>query len=125
MRLSSLVLVALLALPSAASAAQDLGRVTKALRPTLRTFDDKGQPLGQLAGGDLKLPTPIVAIGAGNSIGVNAGGKVVYLRGIDVLTEGLTADCAPVQAAARPAGSTYAATNLGLGGAADCKKPGQ
>ena len=36
-------------------------------------------------------------------------------------TEGVTAQCKPVQSAARSSGSSYAATNMGLGGAADCK----
>ena len=43
------------------------------------------------------------------------------LRGLDVQTEGMQAKCAPVQTAAREKGSSYAASNMGLGGAAVCK----
>jgi hypothetical protein len=117
---SSLILTALLLLPGMAAAA-GMGSVTKALRPQLRTFDDKGQPLGVLPAASLKLPAPIVAFGVGGSIGVSQGGKTIFLRGLDVQTEGLRAACAPVQSAARPAGSAYAASNMGLGGAADCQ----
>jgi hypothetical protein len=108
----------LIATPAAAA---DLGHVTKALRPQLRTFDDKGQPLGTVSAADLKLPAPIVRFGIGNSVGVQRGDKVVFLRGLDVLTDNAKAKCAPVQTAARGAGTAYAASNMGLGGAADCQ----
>jgi hypothetical protein len=117
---TALALVALLLVPAVALAG---GTVTKVLRPQVHTFDDHGQPTGTLAAADLKVPTPIVAMGTGGSIGVNHGGKVIYLRGLDVQTEGLNATCKPVQTAARASGSAYAATNMGLGGPADCKKP--
>lgn len=119
-KLSVLILAALL-LPAAAAAAE-LGSVVKALRPQLRTFDDQGQPLGQIKASDLKLPTPIVGYGVGNSIGVRQAAGVIYLRGLDVQTDAAKAACAPVQTAARPKGSAYAASNMGLGGAADCKR---
>jgi hypothetical protein len=115
-------LVVLLLVPAVALAA-GMGTVTKVLRPQVHTFDDKGQPTGTLAAADLKTPAPIVAMGTGGSIGVNHAGKVIYLRGLDVQTEGLNATCKPVQTAARASGSAYAATNMGLGGPADCKKP--
>ncbi|WP_372781713.1 hypothetical protein [Phenylobacterium sp.] len=117
-----LALVLLLAIPAAAHA-ETMGSVTKALRPQLRTFDDKGQPLGQLSAEELKLPQPIVGYGVGNSIGVKHGAGVVYLRGLDVQTEGAKAACTAVAGAARASGSSYAASNMGLGGAADCKRP--
>ncbi|MFI4933984.1 MAG: hypothetical protein ACHP7N_05165 [Caulobacterales bacterium] len=119
---ASLVLIALILVPSLAFAA-GMGTVTKLLRPQLHTFDDKGQPVGVLNATDLKVPAPIVAMGVGGSVGVSQGGKVVFLRGLDVQTEGVNAVCTPVQTAARASGSAYAATNMGLGGAADCKKP--
>ncbi|HXQ11331.1 MAG TPA: hypothetical protein VN805_10100 [Caulobacteraceae bacterium] len=121
---TSLVLIALLLAPGLAFAGS-MGSVVKVLRPELRTFDDKGQPTGVLEAADIKVPAPIVAIGVGGSLGVNHGGKVVFLRGLDVQTEGVNAVCTPVQSTARAAGSAYAATNMGLGGAADCKRPGQ
>ena len=115
----SLILASLLLIPGLATAG---GTVTKALRPQLRTFDDKGQPTGVLAAGAIKLPAPIVAMGVGGSVGIRQGGKVVFLRGLDVETTGVNATCAPVQSAARASGTAYAATNMGLGGASDCKK---
>ncbi len=97
------------------------GTVVKALRPELRTFDDKGQPTGVVPASQLKLPADIVAMGVGGSVGIRSGGKVVFLRGLDVQTAGVTAACKPVQSAAPASGSTYAATNMGLGGASDCR----
>jgi hypothetical protein len=114
----SLILVALLIAPIGASAA---GTVVKALRPELRTFDDKGQPTGMVAATALKLPAGIVAMGVGGSVGIRQGGKVVFLRGLDVETQGVSAACKPVQSAARASGSAYAGTNMGLGGASDCR----
>ena len=123
-KLRTAVLILALALPAAAWA-ESLGNVTKALRPQLRTFDEKGQPLGQMAAGDLKLPAPIVGYGVGNSIGVRRGAQVVYLRGLDVQTDGAKAVCTAVAPTARASGTAYAASNMGLGGAADCKRPAQ
>ena len=120
----SLLAAALLLLPAAA-VAENLGSVTKALRPQLRIFSETGQPLGQIAATDIKYPAPIVGFGVGNSVGVKQGARVVYLRGLDVQTDKAAAKCAPVQGAARASGTAYAASNMGLGGAADCKKAGQ
>jgi hypothetical protein len=109
-----------LLVPSLALAA---GTVTKVLRPQVHTFDDSGQPTGVLNATDLKVPAPIVAMGTGGSIGVSHDGKTIFLRGLDVQTIGVNAACQPVQGAARASGSSYAATNMGLGGAADCRRP--
>jgi hypothetical protein len=117
----SLILTALLLIAGTALAA-DKGSVTKALRPQLRAFDATGQPAGTVSAAELKLPAPIVAMGVGGSVGINYGGKVIFLRGLDVETQGVNASCTPVQSSARPSGSAYAATNMGLGGAADCRK---
>jgi len=119
-RASLALIAALLLAPGVAAAG---GTVTKILRPQVRVFDLTGQPEGVLAASDLKLPAPIVATGVGGSVGVNHGGKVVFLRGLDVQTVGVNAVCTPVQSTARAAGSAYAATNMGLGGAAVCKRP--
>ncbi|HEY3811702.1 MAG TPA: hypothetical protein VGL66_00630 [Caulobacteraceae bacterium] len=115
----SLVALALVTISSAALAG-DLGRVTKFLRPSVHTFDANGQPLGTLNATDVKLPAAIVGLGKGKSIGIKVGGKTVYLRGLDVNTEGLEAKCEPVQTASRGSGSAYAGTNMGLGSASDC-----
>jgi hypothetical protein len=120
MRNLRVLMLASLLIPGPVSAAE-LGSVVKALRPVLRAFDDQGQPIGQIKASELDLPTPIVGYGVGNSIGVRHGAGVVYLRGLDLQTDAAKAACAPVQAAARPKGSAYAASNMGLGGAADCK----
>ena len=115
---ASLALVLAIMLPAAALAA---GTVTKVLRPSVHTFDEHGQPTGTLDASSVKVPAPIVAMGMGGSVGISHDGKVVFLRGLDVQTAGVTAACKPVQTAARAQGSSYAATNMGLGGAADCK----
>ncbi|HWF77198.1 MAG TPA: hypothetical protein VN694_08475 [Caulobacteraceae bacterium] len=115
---ASLALVLAIMLPATALAG---GTVTKILRPTIHVFDEHGQPAGTLDASAVKVPAPIVAMGMGGSVGINQGGKVVFLRGLDVQTAGVTASCKPVQTAARAQGSSYAATNMGLGGAADCK----
>jgi len=112
-------LLVALALPATALAG---GTVTKILRPQVHVFDAKGQPAGTLNASDVKTPTPIVAMGMGGSVGINHAGKVVFLRGLDVQTQGVNATCKPVQSAARASGSSYAATNMGLGGAADCQR---
>jgi hypothetical protein len=121
---TSLVIAALVILPVSVSlpaSALAAGTVTKALRPQLRTFDDKGQPTGMIPASQLKLPATIVAMGVGGSVGIRDGGKVVFLRGLDVETAGVSAACKPVESAARPSGASYAATNMGLGGASDCR----
>jgi hypothetical protein len=107
---------------STAAFAADLGKVIKVLRPTVRVFDAEGQPAGTLNAGDLKTPAQIVGVGKGQSIGVKVAGKVIYLRGLDVQTEGFRASCQPVESSARTAGTSYAGTNMGMGGAADCAK---
>ena len=117
---SRVFLAAALIMPGMAFAA-GLGSVTKVLRPQVRTFDAQGQPLGQVAAADIKTPAAIVGFGVGHSIGVSLRGKTVYLRGLDVQTDSAAGACKPVQVAARPAGSAYAASNMGLGGPADCK----
>jgi hypothetical protein len=119
---ASLALVLAIMLPAAALAAP-AGTVTKILRPQVHVFDDHGQPAGTLDASSVKVPAPIVAMGMGGSVGISHDGKVVFLRGLDVQTTGVTATCKPVQTAARAQGSSYAATNMGLGGAADCKTP--
>jgi hypothetical protein len=105
----------------AGPALADGGKITKVIRPQVMTYDEAGASLGMVAAKDVKVPAEIVAVGVGNRLGVKLNGKVVFLRGLDVQTEGLTAKCAPVQTATRQQGSSYAASNMGLGGAAVCK----
>jgi hypothetical protein len=114
-----IVLTLAIALPVAALAGT--AEVMKILRPTVHVFDAHGQPTGTLDASSVKVPAAIVAMGMGGSVGINHNGTVVFLRGLDVQTTGVTATCKPVQSAARTSGSSYAATNMGLGGAADCK----
>jgi hypothetical protein len=116
--LAPFVLVLAIMLPATALAG---GTVTKILRPQVHVFDAQGQPVGTLDASSVKVPAPIVAMGMGGSVGIDHAGKVVFLRGLDVQTQGVTAACKPVQSAARASGSSYAATNMGLGGAADCR----
>jgi hypothetical protein len=113
-------LVVATAAVSGAALAADYGRIVRVLRPTVRVFDAKGQPAGTVNASDIKTPAPIVGLGVGGSFGVNVHGKVVYLRGLDVQTDGVRANCKPVESASRNSGTSYAATNAGLGGASDC-----
>ena len=112
--------IAFIAAPAAG--AENLGTVTKANRAQLSVYDANGTPLGQVKAADLKLPQPIVGFGKGNSVGVKQGDRVVYMRGLDVMTTGAKAACKPVAVASRSKGSAYAATGMGIGGASDCSQ---
>ncbi len=116
---ASLAAIAIAAITATAAIAGG-GQVTKFNRASMRVFDANGQPAGTLNASDVRLPTPIVAMGKGGSFGINVKGKVLYLRGLDVQTEGVHAQCSAVQSAARGSGTAYAGTNAGMGGAADC-----
>lgn len=116
----SLVLAALVLVSTPAFAAE-LGKVTKLNRPVLNAFDDQGAPAGQIKSADVKLPASIVGFGKGQSVGIKVKDKLVFLRGLDVQTEGVNAKCEAVQTASRAKGSTYAASNMGLG--TPCAKP--
>ncbi len=118
---AAFAVTAMAAVASGASA-QNLGTVTKANRAQLNAYDANGAPLGQVKASELKLPQPIVGFGKGNSVGIKQGARVVYLRGLDVMTDKAKAACKPVSVASRQKGSAYAASNMGLGGAADCSK---
>jgi hypothetical protein len=119
--LAAAVVVAALGAASGA-VAQNMGTVTKANRAQLNIYDANGAPLGQVKASELKLPQPIVGYGKGNSVGIKQGPRVVYMRGLDVMTDKAKASCKPVSVASRQKGSAYAASNMGLGGAADCSQ---
>jgi hypothetical protein len=114
--------IALVVAVASATVAADLGRVVKFSRASVRVFDAKGQPAGLLNASEVRLPTPIVAFGVGGSIGINHGGKTVFLRGLDVQTEGVHTACQPMQTASRASGTVYAGINEGIGTGADCSK---
>jgi hypothetical protein len=116
------VAAAVIAFAAVPAMAESLGTVTKANRATLNVYDANGAPLGQVKAAELKLPQPIVGFGKGNSVGVKQGNRVVYMRGLDVMTDKAKANCKPVAVASRAKGSAYAASNMGLGGAADCSQ---
>ena len=116
------VAAAVIAFAAVPAVAENLGTVTKANRATLNVYDANGAPLGQVKAVELKLPQPIVGFGKGNSVGVKQGNRVVYMRGLDVMTDKAKANCKPVAVASRAKGSAYAASNMGLGGAADCSQ---
>jgi hypothetical protein len=116
------VAAAVIAFAAVPAVAENLGTVTKANRATLNVYDANGAPLGQVKAAELKLPQPIVGFGKGNSVGVKQGNRVVYMRGLDVMTDKAKANCKPVAVASRAKGSAYAASNMGLGGAADCSQ---
>ena len=114
--------LALAAGSAPAAFAQNMGSVTKANRAQLNIYDANGAPLGQVKASELKLPQPIVGYGKGNSVGIKQGNRVVYMRGLDVMTDKAKANCKPVSVASRQKGSAYAASNMGLGCAADCSQ---
>lgn len=116
------VAAAIVLLAAPAAFAQNMGTVTKANRATLNVYDANGASLGQVKASDLKLPQPIVGYGKGNSVGIKQGARVVYMRGLDVMTDKAKANCKPVAVASRAKGSSYAASNMGLGSAADCSQ---
>ncbi len=116
------VAVALAAGTAPAALAQNLGTVTKANRAQLNVYDANGAPLGQVKAAELKLPQPIVGYGKGKSVGIKQGNRVVYMRGLDVMTDNAKVACKPVSVASRQKGSAYAASNMGLGSAADCSQ---
>jgi hypothetical protein len=99
---ASLALIALLLSPGLAFAG---GTVTKILRPQVHVFDAHGQPAGSLDARKIKVPAAVVATGADGSVGIRIAGKIIFLRGTDVQTEGLSAPApgehrAPVSAEA-------------------------
>ena len=99
-----------------ATAREDLGTVTAYARPTLRIFDENGAPAGTIEAKALpKPPVKVARLGKGGSIGIEMqGGRIVYLRGLDVTMEA-TRVCEANQKGTRQAGSSYAATDMGLG----------
>lgn len=99
-----------------AVAQEDLGTVTAYARPTLRIFDENGNPAGVIEAKALpKPPVKIARMGKGGSVGVQLADKrIVYLRGLDV-TLAATRVCEANQKGTRTAGSSYAATDMGLG----------
>lgn len=97
------------------------GHVTRYLRDELRTFDENGNPTGVVKASTLPRNAAVVKQGKGGSIGIQAGGKVVYLRPLDVDTEGVGVQCRTVQVAARGSGQTVAAQTMGVGSAKDCR----
>lgn len=99
-----------------ALAQADLGTVTAYARPTLRVFDEAGNPAGTMEAKALpKPPVKIAKMGKGGSVGIQLADKrIVYLRGLDV-TLAATRVCEANQKSTRTAGSSYAATDMGLG----------
>jgi len=99
-----------------AFAQEDLGTVTAYARPTLRVFDENGNPAGTMEAKALpKPPVKIAKLGKGGSVGIQLADKrIVYLRGLDV-TLAATRTCEANQKGTRQAGSSYAATDMGLG----------
>lgn len=121
MRRPDLVLglaVIALAVPAFASAE---GRVTKYNRDELRIYDEAGLPLGVVKASTLPRNAVVVKQGKGNTIGIMQGGKLIFLRPLDVDTTGVGAQCKTVQVAARGSGSALAAQTMGVGTAKDCR----
>ena len=97
------------------------GRIVKYNRDELRIFDENGQPLGVVKASSLPKTPVVIKVGKGDSLGIQQNGKLVFLRAIDVNTEGLGMQCKTVQVAARGSGQQVAAQSMGFGQGKDCK----
>jgi hypothetical protein len=113
-----LVLTAAVAVPSLALAE---GHVTKYLRDELAIFDETGAPLGTVKASTLPRNPAVVKLGKGNTIGIRQGDRLIFLRPIQVNTEGVGAECKTVQVATRGSGQALAAQTMGVGTAKDCR----
>jgi hypothetical protein len=121
MRRPELVLalaLAAFALPALASAE---GRIVKYNRDELRIFDEAGNPLGVIKASTLPKTPAVVKQGKGGSLGIQQGGRLIFLRPLDVNTQGVGAECKTVQVAARGSGQAIAAQTMGVGSAKDCR----
>lgn len=106
------------ALPALASAE---GRIVKYNRDELRIYDEAGNPLGVVKASTLPRNPAVVKLGRGGSLGVMQNGKLIFLRPLDVDTQGVGAQCKTVQVAARGSGQALAAQTMGVGTAKDCR----
>lgn len=97
------------------------GRIVKYNRDELRIFDEAGNPLGVVKASSLPRTPAVVKQGKGGSLGIQQGGKLIFLRPLDVNTEGVGAQCKTVQVAARGSGQAIAAQTMGVGSAKDCR----
>lgn len=97
------------------------GRIVKYNRPELRVFDENGQPLGVVKVSDLPKTPVVIKVGKGDSLGIEQKGKLIFLRAIDVNTEGVGLQCKTVQVAARGSGQAIAAQTMGVGQGKDCR----
>lgn len=115
---AALALIAATAIPTLALAE---GRVTKYLRDELQIYDETGQPLGVVKASAMPRNPAVVRLGKGGTIGVMQGSRLVFLRPIQVNTEGVGVQCKTVQVATRGAGSALASQSMGVGSAKDCR----
>lgn len=97
------------------------GHITGYNRPELRIYDETGQPLGVVKASALPRNAAVVKQGKGGSIGIMQGGRLVFLRPLDVNTEGVGVQCKTVQVATRSSGAALASQTMGVGSAKDCR----
>lgn len=126
MRLPSLLLAAVLVAAPLAAAAQDgnFGRVTRYNREQVRLFNADGTSAGRADRDDLPANATIVDIRPGGGLGIQHGGRVVYVRGIDVefqLNEAGSARCASAGGGQRADGDLSTGTYAGGGSSQDCR----
>lgn len=117
---AALVMVAATAIPTLALAE---GHVTKYLRDELQIYDETGQPLGLVKASAMPKNAAVVKLGKGGTIGVMQGSRLVFLRPIQVNTEGVGVQCKTVQVATRGADTAMASQAMGVGSAKDCRPP--
>jgi len=121
MRRPDLILGLALAAAAVPAIAAAEGHITGYNRPELRIFDEAGAPLGVVKASAMPRNAAVVKLGKGGSIGVMQGGKLVFLRPLDVNTEGVGVQCKTVQVATRSSGSALASQTMGVGSAKDCR----
>lgn len=90
--------------------------VTRFVPEKLKTFDAQGNPTGEVARSALpRTPVPVVAYGVNRMVGIEYGGKVIYLKSLEVIVS--RAPCTQVTATTRHSGEVVGGTEMGMGAA--------
>lgn len=116
MRLTPLVCVLSILAPPSAALAQSLGRVVGYNVSQIRTFSKDGRFLGKVETVSLPKDPAITEFGPGGTVGIkDKAGNPIFLRGLDVVTQGADGPCTRIAEATRPANKVYGGANMGLG----------
>ena len=118
-----IALICIAALGLMATAAQAKPRVTAFNRAQVMLYTRAGAPVSPTPVPVSQLPKPpfdIPEFGPANSVGVPYKGQVVFVRRLDVTTEGAVTQCVSVQTASRGADSQHAGERMGAGSSQNC-----